>query len=374
LKREGVTILNQTPSAFYNIIKEELKKEDAVLKLRYVIFGGEALSPGKLEEWRKKYPKTKLINMYGITETTVHVTYKEITEKEIEKGISNIGTAIPTLSCYVLDPFQKLLPIGIPGELYVGGEGLARGYLNRQELTEQRFIPHPFRKGELLYRSGDKARILENGELEYLGRVDDQVKIRGYRIEIGEIENALQYHPSIETAVVIAKQNESGEKDLVAYIVGKETLTIQEIRNYLSAYLPAYMLPGYYVQLNELPLTANGKIDKKKLPKPDGMGMSTGVEYVAPRNAVEKKLVAIWEELLGKEGIGIRDNFFEIGGHSLKVNRLIAQLRKEYKTEIDLKTVFMEPTIEVLADKISNDLWLQDSLVEDDTNSNEIKI
>ncbi|HJT73674.1 MAG TPA: amino acid adenylation domain-containing protein, partial [Chitinophaga sp.] len=184
LCREGVTVLNQTPSAFDNLVRHEQIRPSAALGLRYVIFGGEALNPGNLKEWRKRYPGTCLVNMYGITETTVHVTYKEITEKEIEKGNSNIGVPIPTLRCYVLDQYQQLMPVGTCGELYVGGEGVARGYLNREELTAKRFIPSPFNAGERLYRSGDKVKLLENGEMEYLGRIDDQVKIRGYRIEL----------------------------------------------------------------------------------------------------------------------------------------------------------------------------------------------
>ena len=286
LRKEGVTILNQTPSAFYNLIKEALVNKAEDLDLRYVIFGGEALSPGKLGEWKKKYPNTKLINMYGITETTVHVTYKEITEEEITRDRSNIGKPIPTLSCYVLDQNQKLLPIGVEGELYVGGEGVARGYLNREELTKERFIENPYKEGERLYRSGDKVKLLENGEMEYKGRVDDQVKIRGYRIELGEIESVIRKQELVEEVVVLVREDEQGEKNLVAYIVSKEELTVTDLRAKLSKQLPDYMIPSHFVQLEELPLTPNGKIDKKGLPNPEGEGMNTGVEYVAPRNEI----------------------------------------------------------------------------------------
>ncbi|WP_188754144.1 amino acid adenylation domain-containing protein, partial [Pedobacter psychrotolerans] len=197
LVEEGITVLNQTPSSFYNLIEQDLLGGDQGLKLRYVIFGGEALSPGRLGLWSSKYPSTRLINMYGITETTVHVTYKEIGSAEISGDISNIGRAIPTLSCYVLDGEQQLVPIGVAGELYVGGAGVCRGYLNRPELTAEKFISNPFVEGDRLYRSGDLVRLLPTGELEYLGRIDDQVKIRGYRIELGEIEYVLNHHPQI---------------------------------------------------------------------------------------------------------------------------------------------------------------------------------
>ncbi|MCU0667150.1 MAG: AMP-binding protein, partial [Patescibacteria group bacterium] len=186
---QKITILNQTPSAFYNLLDEILKINSKNLSARYVIFGGEALKPARLKAWRQKYPDIKLINMFGITETCVHVTYKEIGEREIESDISNIGKPIPTLSTYIMDQYQTLTPLGTPGELYVGGEGVARGYLNRPELTAQRFMEHPYKKGERLYRSGDLIRMNLDGEMIYVERADQQVQLRGFRIELGEIEN-----------------------------------------------------------------------------------------------------------------------------------------------------------------------------------------
>ncbi|SFJ97123.1 non-ribosomal peptide synthetase, partial [Thermoflavimicrobium dichotomicum] len=187
LRREGVTILNQTPTAFYQLSQEEMKRVEADLMVRKVIFGGEALAPVQLKAWKNKYPSTQLINMYGITETTVHVTYKEITEQEMETNVSNIGQPIPTLKVYVLDEQKRLVPIGVKGEMYVSGDGVSRGYLNRPELTAERFVENPFVPGERMYKTGDLARWLPDGNLEYLGRIDHQVKIRGYRIELGEI-------------------------------------------------------------------------------------------------------------------------------------------------------------------------------------------
>jgi bacitracin synthase 3 len=346
LNREGVTVLNQTPSAFYNLIKEELEKQDATLKLRYVIFGGEALSPGKLAAFNKKYPSTELINMYGITETTVHVTYKKITSVEIENNSSNIGKPIPTLTCYVLDQYQQLCATGVPGELYVGGEGVCRGYLNREELTAKKFIENPFVKGERLYRSGDKATLLENGEMEYGGRLDDQVKVRGYRIELGEIENVFRRDGRIEDVVIIARPDEKGETNLIAYLVSKEKLNTAELRLELATQLPAYMLPSHYVQLDKLPLTSNGKINKKILPNPVDAVMETGAEYVAARNETEHRIVQIWQEILGRENISVKDNFFEIGGHSLKATRLASQLHKTFDVKVALKDLFTNVILE----------------------------
>jgi amino acid adenylation domain-containing protein len=365
LEKERVTMLNQTPSAFYNLIGAVAEKGGSSLAVRTVIFGGEALSPGRLKEWHLRYPRTRLINMYGITETTVHVTYKEIGEAEITSDLSNIGAALPGVSCYVLDAAGGLLPVGIPGELYVGGTGVGRGYLNREELTGQRFIAHPFKEGQRLYRSGDRVKLLDNGEMEYLGRIDEQVKIRGYRIELGEIESALRDHPGIGSAVAVARVVSSGEKELVAYIVGRDgavaadgeigeasgagELTTSEINVYLKDRLPAYMVPAHYVLLESLPLTGNGKIDKKSLPDPEGLSLPTGMEYIAPGNEIEAKLVKIWQEILGKEKIGIKDNFFEAGGNSIKLIKMVGMVNKVFQERISVVSAFKLPNIHALS-------------------------
>ncbi|MFC0516356.1 amino acid adenylation domain-containing protein, partial [Mucilaginibacter angelicae] len=244
---EGVTVLNQTPSAFYGLIREALSSSVPEHSLRYVIFGGEALSAPMLSEWYKRYPEIQLVNMYGITETTVHVTYKSIGWSEIASNSAGIGVPIPTLSCYVLDERQQLQPLGVPGELYVGGAGVARGYLNREELSAEKFIASPFRAGERLYRSGDKVSQSSGGELIYHGRLDDQVKVRGYRIELGEIESALNGHSDVSSSVVQALDLGSGERELVAYVVSGTLLNVPELRQYLQERLPGYMVPGHYV-------------------------------------------------------------------------------------------------------------------------------
>lgn len=353
LIEQRVTILNQTPSAFYNLIREEQEAQSTGLCLRYIIFGGEALSPGKLVVWRQRHPDAKLINMYGITETTVHVTYKEITEKEIALDHSNIGRPIPTLQCYVLDSRQHLLPPGVSGELYVGGAGVSRGYLNRDELTRQRFIENPFYPGQKLYRSGDKVKMDEQGEMEYVGRIDQQVKIRGYRIELGEIEHVLQKLPGIEDGIVIAKCDDTGENFLAAYVVASPDIALPEVRQSMASALPAYMVPAYFIRLDRLPLTSNGKIDRKALPDPVAAAVSVTGESTQPRNEVEKVLAAIWSELLHTDAIGIKDNFFEMGGHSLKATRMASMIHQQLGVRLPLKELFTRPVLEDLA------LWIQ---------------
>ncbi|MDG0873756.1 amino acid adenylation domain-containing protein [Paenibacillus thiaminolyticus] len=352
LGREQVTILNQTPTYFYQLLREALADHPYDLRIRNVIFGGEALSPLLLKGFKTKYPETKLINMYGITETTVHVTYKEITRVEMEAAKSNIGKPIPTLRVYVLDENRRPVPIGVAGEMYVAGEGLARGYLNRPDLTAEKFVDSPFAEGEKLYRSGDLAAWLPDGNIEYLGRIDHQVKIRGYRIELDEIETQLLNVEGVEEAVVLARQDGGGEKALVAYFVADRTLTVSEMRTSLAQGIPGYMIPSYFVQLERMPLTTNGKVDRKALPEPQG-GIRTGVEYVAPRNRTESQLVKIWEEVLGYSGIGVLDNFFELGGHSLRATNLVSKIQKEMNVELPLRDVFRYSTIEEMALAIS---------------------
>ena len=336
LKKEQVTVLNQIPIAFYSLAALEMECEAKELVLRYIIFGGEALQPIQLKAWRRKYPETKLINMYGITETTVHVTYKEIDETEIETNTGNIGRPIPTLGVYLLDQNMRLIPEGVTGEIYVSGDGVGRGYLNRPELTAERFIvtshesrvashesktldlgPSTFGPSDLrLYRSGDLARRLPNGEMEYMGRADHQVKVRGYRIELGEIEYRLLKHGEIKEAVALIKKDNSGNNYICAYLAVDRPLAVKDMRKYLEQELPDYMIPSFFVFLERMPLTLNGKIDRKALPEPNEL--STGVEYEAPINERETVLVEIWEEVLGVSNISVHDNFFELGGDSIK--------------------------------------------------------
>lgn len=350
LVEEEVTVLNQTPSAFRQLIQVcEQEDKNKNLHLRYVIFGGEALDPISLLPWFQRYgeKEPQLINMYGITETTVHVTYSPITQDEVcHSSRSNIGKRIQDLEVYVLDACQQPVPIGVEGELYIGGAGLARGYLNRPELTAERFIPHPFSNEPKarLYRTGDLARHLPDGSLDYRGRIDHQVKIRGFRIEIGEIESTLNAHASIKEAVVIVREDQPGDKRLVAYVVGDSNAGAW--REYLKAKLPSYMVPSGFVMMEAIPLTANGKVDHDALPLPEEEKINS--ECVAPRSSNEKKLATIWKQVLGVKKVGIYDNFFEIGGDSILSIQIISQA-SQMGLKFTPKQMFECPTIAELA-------------------------
>ena len=356
LRSEGVTILNQTPSFFYNIAGREVEEPESDLNLRWIIFGGEALSTGRLSAWHSRYPAVRLVNMYGITETTVHVTYKEITTNDILNDTKSIGRSIPTLCCYILDEHLQLCPVGVPGQICISGAGLARGYLNRPELTSEKFVSNPYREGARLYLSGDSGRWKPNGTIDYLGRLDKQVKIRGYRIELGEIEHVLAQHPSIETAVVTTLVDNSGAEALVAYLQGSTNLSLTEIRTFLAQSLPQYMLPSHFTEVEEFPLTANGKLDRNALPHPESLMMSDSTGYIAPRTDTEAKMVEIWAEVLGQaeEKIGIQDNFFDLGGHSLKMMQVMARVDSVFKTQINIQYLFSGPTIERIAQYIDH--------------------
>ncbi|WP_442950469.1 amino acid adenylation domain-containing protein [Paenibacillus sp. FSL H7-0357] len=347
LRQERVTVLNQTPSAFYALSEREMEEADAELCVRAVIFGGEALAPVQLRAWQRKYPHTELINMYGITETTVHVTYKKLGEAEITSGISNIGKPLPTLRAYILGEGQQLQPMGVAGELCITGDGLARGYLNRPELTAEKFVDNPFEPGTRMYRTGDLARWLPDGNLEYLGRIDHQVKIRGYRIECGEIEAHLMAHAQIREAVVMAREDEQGQAYLCAYLVSDEAVPVPELRAHLAVQLPEYMIPAYFVELEKLPLNSNGKVDRKALPAPDREAYSEG--YEAPRDALETQLAELFAEVLGVNEVGIGDSFFERGGHSLKAMTLVSRIHQQLAVELPLRELFARPTVKALA-------------------------
>jgi amino acid adenylation domain-containing protein len=354
LEKERVTVLNQTPSSFRQLMQaEERLGRSKGLSLRYVIFGGEALDMHGLQPWFERHgdQTPQLVNMYGITETTVHVTYRALSRSDITSG-SVIGCPIPDLQLYLLDRNLEPAPIGVPGEIYVGGAGVARGYLNRPDLNAERFIPDPFRpeRCNRLYKSGDLARRLANGDIEYLGRIDEQVKIRGFRIELGEIEGALAQHPAVQQAVVSVLQEETGDKRLVAYVVGEEkALSSDGLREYLKQSLPEYMVPSAFVPLPSFPLTANGKVDRRALPAPDGNLLGSLQEFVRPRNPVEEKLAAIWSEVLRLPEVGVHHDFFALGGHSLLAIQVVSRIQTQFKRDMALRTLFDNPTIAQLA-------------------------
>jgi amino acid adenylation domain-containing protein len=351
LCREQVTILNQTPSAFRQLSQvAQSTMAGSQLRLRQVIFGGEALEPQSVAGWARNYSETQLVNMYGITETTVHVTHRRLRSEEISQCRGSvIGRPLADLQIYLLDGNQQPVPVGVAGEMYVGGAGLARGYHNRAELTAERMVPDGFGKsgGGRLYRSGDLARYKADGDIEYLGRIDKQVKVRGFRIEPGEIESALRQYGGVSEAVVVTREDAPGEKRLIGYLVTQPDwhLSVSELRNHLKAKLPEYMIPAAFVRVEALPLTANGKLDWRALPRPDQITAEMLKGYVAPHSAVEKALAGIWGEVLGIERIGIHDDFFELGGHSLLATRLISRLRDAFEIELSLKSLFKAPTV-----------------------------
>jgi non-ribosomal peptide synthase protein (TIGR01720 family) len=351
LRRERVTVLNQTPSAFRQLTPFVLAGiTPAEQALRYVIFGGEALELASLLPWMEQYGDSnpKLINMYGITETTVHVTYRPITLTEVRAGSGSlIGEPIPDLAVYVLNPQGQPVPLGVAGEMYVGGAGVARGYLRRPELTAQRFIESPFASGRL-YRTGDLARRLPNGDLEYLGRIDHQVKIRGFRIELGEIESVISLYPGIREVVVITREDKPGDKKLVAYYCAAQEIALDAMRTHMKVRLPDYMIPAAFMRMDALPLTSNGKVDRRALPAPDVSRASRKDTYIAPRTPAEQTLARIWGEVLGIEAPGIHDNFFEQGGDSILSIQVISRARQA-GLAITPRQLFQSPTVAELA-------------------------
>jgi len=359
LRRENVTVLNQTPSAFRQLIQAEQDSGNGEeLALRLVIFGGEALEMQSLKPWFERHgdQHPQLINMYGITETTVHVTYRPLATNDLRSG-SVIGIPIPDMQVYILDRHRQLVPIGIVGEMFVGGAGVARGYLNRPELTSEKFIDNPFsnKPGERLYRSGDLARHLANGDIEYLGRIDDQVKIRGFRIELGEIESVLNQHAAVKENLVVAREDEGQERRLVAYLVAKGSVEprVSELRDFLRERLPEYMVPLSFVNLDHLPLTPNGKVDRKALPAPGAERPELVANYVAPSSPTEKILADLWAKTLGLERVGVHDNFFDLGGHSILMGQVHERVCKALKTNVSLLELFRHPTIFSLAQHLS---------------------
>ena len=322
-------MLNQTPSAFQQLIHYERQVGlDERLRIRLVIFGGEALNVASLKPWFDRHGEmVQLVNMYGITETTVHVTRLPLTRAEVERTGSVIGRPLAHLQAYIFDGYGQLVPMGVAGELHIGGDGVASGYLNRPELTAEKFIANPFSDDPAarLYKTGDLCRWLADGNIEFMGRIDQQVKIRGFRIEPGEIESTLARHPGVQECVVVAGESTTGVKRLMAYVVAegwedREPELREALKSHLSYSLPEYMVPAHFVLLEKLPLTPNGKIDRKTLPKPQE-GDLFQEAYAAPCNEKEKRLATVWSALLGVERIGLEDNFFSLGGTRLFQSR-----------------------------------------------------
>ncbi|WBW95744.1 non-ribosomal peptide synthetase [Oceanirhabdus sp. W0125-5] len=345
--RNNVSNFLITP-AFYSTLLDECLNE--VTSLRKITVAGESIHEDVVTKHFETLSNTKLYNEYGPTENSVCSTIYEF------HGYSNkvlIGKPISNTKVLILDSKNKFVPIGIPGELCVSGEGVARGYLNRPELTNKKFIENQYEKGKKLYKTGDLARWLPDGNIEFLGRIDNQVKIRGFRIELGEIENRILSHQNSKEAVVLVKENEKKEKYLCAYVVVENNVESLELRKFLKDSLPDYMIPSKFVYLDKLPLTTNGKINRKALPEPN-INETTAIKYEAPRNMIEEKLVKIWSEVLNVKRIGISDNFFDLGGHSLKATLLVSRIHKQLNMEVSLQELFKYPTIKEISHYLDN--------------------
>jgi nonribosomal peptide synthetase DhbF len=348
LVAERVTVLSQTPAAFNQLAG--VWGDGTDLAVRYVVFGGETLDCGQAARWAREVPRAPvLVNMYGITETTVHVT-GHVVDAATEGAASVVGTPIPDLRVFVLDERLRLIPPGGTGEMYVAGAGLARGYLNRPGLTAERFVACPFGAlGERMYRTGDLARWNAAGQLEYRGRADDQVKIRGFRVELGEIEAVLTAQPGVAEARAVLREDRPGDKRLAGYVVAAAGAALDPValRAAAARVLAGYMVPAAVVVLEALPLTASGKLDRRALPVPDYTAGATA--FQAPASPGEQALCEIFAQVLGIGRVGVEDSFFDLGGHSLLAAVLVAKLTERMGVKISLKTFIGNPTVRAIS-------------------------
>lgn len=352
----NLSLVKVTPAQLL-LLSEQLSPKEAAGRTRSFIIGGENLLTENITFWRNYAPETMLVNEYGPTETVVGCCIYRVPQGELESSSVPIGQPIANTQLYVLNEYYQPVPIGVPGELYIGGAGLARGYLNRPELTAEKFIPHPFsnQPGARLYKTGDLARYRADGILEFLGRIDHQVKVRGYRVELGEIEGVLGQHPGVRETVVLTREDVPGDQRLVAYFIAKtETApTISDLRNFLKEQLPDYMVPSAFLQIKALPLTTNGKVDRRALPVPDGERPDLTEVYQAPRSEVERTIATVWQEVLHLEKVGVNDNFFDLGGHSLLMVQVNNKLREVFNRDISIVEMFQNPTINSLGQYLS---------------------
>ncbi|HZR43345.1 MAG TPA: amino acid adenylation domain-containing protein [Ktedonobacteraceae bacterium] len=342
------TVMQATPATWRLLLEAEWQGSQHLK----ILCGGEALPRSLAVQLCER--SRELWNMYGPTETTI---WSAIQRLDVTNEIISIGHPIANTHIYLLDRSLHLVPIGVHGELYIGGTGLARGYLNRGDLTAEKFVPNPFSQepGARLYRTGDLARYRPDGTIEFLGRIDHQVKVRGFRIELGEIEMALDQHPAVQTCTVLLREDHAGDKRLVAYIVKtqEEHITSGELRHYLQGKLPEYMIPSFFVFLDDLPSTPAGKLDRRALPQPQSTRERQSENIIPPRNPVEEILVELWSEVLGVDYVGIHDNFFELGGHSLMATQLVSRIKTVLQINLPVRSLFEAPTIEQLGEKIA---------------------
>ncbi|MFC0215901.1 non-ribosomal peptide synthase/polyketide synthase [Paenibacillus chartarius] len=343
VRRERIDVMQTTPSRM-QLIRDSAEGLACLAGLRAVLVGGEAF-PRLLLADLKRATRARIYNMYGPTETTVWSMVKDLTDEEH----INIGYPILNTQVYIVNERLQLLPVGVPGELVIAGDGLARGYKDREELTAEKFAPNPFRPGTKLYRTGDLARWLPDGSLEYIGRSDYQVKVRGYRIELGELEAVLALHPQMKQSAVIDRTDAQGNKYLCAYVVTETPEAASELRKFMADRLPAYMVPSYFIELADMPLTPNGKVNRKALPELSMTAAIGTAEYVEPRTALEKAVAQLWQDALQVQRVGALDHFFELGGHSLKAMSLLAKTNAQFGVDVPLRTLFETPTVEAMS-------------------------
>lgn len=356
IEADQVTILEVVPSYLAAMLDKLDPAETQFNCLNDLLVTGEAVKPGLVKSWFANYPGIKMVNAYGPTEASDDITHFIMDHVPDLERIP-IGKPVQNFNIYIVDEYMHLCPVGVVGEICVSGLGVGRGYLNNAEKTAEVFMEDPFsvEKGRRLYKTGDLGRWLADGTIDFLGRKDYQVKIRGFRIEMGEIENRLLEHPEVKEAVIVDRTDSYGNKYLLAYLVAGEALDVSQLREYLLNVLPYYMVPEHFVTLEQMPLNANGKIDRKALPEPELGLESPEKEYVAPRNEIEERLARIWQDVLRMERIGVTDNFFDLGGHSLKAIVITGQIFKEFKTELSLKVLFEHPTIQEVAALIQSE-------------------
>ena len=358
LQRYRVTTLWLTAGLFHLMVDQQLEN---LKNVRQLLAGGDVLSVPHVKKFLETLGGCTLINGYGPTENTTFTCCYPMTDVSQIGASVSIGRPIANTQVYILDRYLRPVPVGVPGELYIGGNGLARDYFNRPELTAEKFIPHPFsdKPGDRLYKTGDLVRFLPNSNIEFFGRIDHQVKIRGFRIELGEIETALGQHPAVREAVVVVREDQPGDKHLVAYIVCdvEKVPASRELRSYLKEKLPDYMVPTTFMLLKTLLLTPNGKIDRRVLPAPEILRPELGETFVPPRNPIEGMIAAIWAKVLGLEQVGVYDNFFELGGHSLLATQVISHLRHTFQFDLPFRSLFEAPTVADLAERLEVVRW-----------------
>jgi amino acid adenylation domain-containing protein len=354
----GCGVLTVIPSQ----LQEYLNRADRaqMQTISTLILTGEKLDPQLIEKCHLLNPDLRIVNTYGQTESTDDITFYTIPVSHSAE-VMPVGTATQNMSMYILSQDGALCPVGVLGEVYTSGVGIAKGYVKNYQLTREKFVPNPFRVGQIMYRTGDVGRWLENGFIEVVGRIDEQVKIRGYRVELAEIRKVLLCYRGIDEVVLLFKEKDSKGPIIIAYMICEEGIDVKAIRSFLLSKIPYYMLPGYYIRVNNFPLLPNGKVDKKKLFEGEGDLMSASADYVKPKNEVEQKLVDIWESVLKRSNIGVQDNFFDLGGHSLSAMTIINLVKSVFNVTVNIKEIFENPQISTLAEEVQKAIWVQQS-------------